>query len=152
MYKNGKWTIGQFIGHISNTPEIPLVYGIVYLLRVLFFKCIFTKSHTFAPILFTRLESVIRQIPTYEIEMEQLGNLQAIWTRLMPRHKDGSDLGPNYLDFELKKVLLPPPPREFCRHILSGRKFQAASFKRCLHSVLRGVSLWQPVSYVTVTN
>ena len=57
------------------------------------------------------------------------------------------------LDFELKKVLLPPiPPREFCRHILSWRKFQAASFKRCLHSVLRGVSLWQPVTYVTVTN
>ena len=55
------------------------------------------------------------------------------------------------LDFELKKVLL-PPPREFCRHILSWRKFQAASFKRCLHSVLRGVSLWQPVTYVTVTN
>ena len=57
----------------------------------------------------------------------------------------------NYIDFELKKVLL-PPPREFCRHILSWRKFQAASFKRCLHSVLRGVSLWQPVTYVTVTN
>ena len=46
----------------------------------------------------------------------------------------------------------PPPPREFCRHILSWRKFQAASFKRCLHSVLRGVSLWQPDTYVTVTN
>ena len=46
----------------------------------------------------------------------------------------------------------PPPPREFRRHILSWRKFQAASFKRCLHSVLRGVSLWQPVTYVTVTN
>ena len=43
----------------------------------------------------------------------------------------------NVIDFELKKVLL-PPPREFCRHILSWRKFQAASFKRCLHSVLRG--------------
>ena len=40
-----------------------------------------------------------------------------------------------------KKVLLPPPPREFCRLILSRRKFQAASFKRCLHSVLRGVCL-----------
>ena len=26
---------------------------------------------------------------------------------------------PKYLDFELKNVLLPPPPREFCRHILS---------------------------------
>ena len=34
-----------------------------------------------------------------------------------------------------------PPPREFCRHILTCREFQAASFKRCLHSVLRGVSL-----------
>ena len=45
-----------------------------------------------------------------------------------------------------------PPPREFCRHILSWSKFQAASFKRCLHSVLWGVSLWQPVTYVTVTN
>ena len=46
----------------------------------------------------------------------------------------------------------PPPPREFRRHILYWREFQAASFKRCLHSVLRGVSLWQPVTYVTVTN
>ena len=35
----------------------------------------------------------------------------------------------------------PPPPREFCRHILSCRKLKAESFKRCLHSVLRGVSL-----------
>ena len=26
---------------------------------------------------------------------------------------------PLIIDFELKKVLLPPPPREFCRHILS---------------------------------
>ena len=34
-----------------------------------------------------------------------------------------------------------PPPREFCRHILSCREWKAASFKRCLHSVLRGVSL-----------
>ena len=34
-----------------------------------------------------------------------------------------------------------PPPREFRRDILSLRKFQAVSFKRCLHSVLRGVSL-----------
>ena len=34
-----------------------------------------------------------------------------------------------------------PPPREFCRHILSCREFKAESFKRCLPSVLRGVSL-----------
>ena len=34
-----------------------------------------------------------------------------------------------------------PPPREFRRHILSGRELKAESFKRCLHSVLRGVSL-----------
>ena len=34
-----------------------------------------------------------------------------------------------------------PPPREFCRHILSCRELNAESFKRCLHSVLRGVSL-----------
>ena len=33
------------------------------------------------------------------------------------------------------------PPREFCRHILSCRELKAESFKRCLHSVLRGVSL-----------
>ena len=36
---------------------------------------------------------------------------------------------------------LVPPTREFCRHILSCRKLKAESFKRCLHSVLRGVSL-----------
>ena len=35
----------------------------------------------------------------------------------------------------------PPPPREFCRHILSCRELKAESFKRCLHSMLRGVSL-----------
>ena len=35
----------------------------------------------------------------------------------------------------------PPPPREFCRHILSCRELKAESFKRCLHSVLWGVSL-----------
>ena len=34
-----------------------------------------------------------------------------------------------------------PPSREFCRHILSCRELEAESFKRCLHSVLRGVSL-----------
>ena len=34
-----------------------------------------------------------------------------------------------------------PPPREFCRHILSCRELKAESFNRCLHSVLRGVSL-----------
>ena len=34
-----------------------------------------------------------------------------------------------------------PPPREFCRHILSCRELKAESFKRCLHSVLWGVSL-----------
>ena len=33
------------------------------------------------------------------------------------------------------------PPREFCGHILSCRELKAKSFKRCLHSVLRGVSL-----------
>ena len=38
-------------------------------------------------------------------------------------------------------LLPPPPPREFCRHILSCRELKAESFKRCLHSVLRGVSL-----------
>ena len=36
---------------------------------------------------------------------------------------------------------LAPPPREFCRHILSCRELKAESFKRCLHSVLRDVSL-----------
>ena len=44
------------------------------------------------------------------------------------------------LDGWLRMGLL-PPPREFCRHILSCRKLKAESFKRCLHSVLRGVSL-----------
>ena len=35
----------------------------------------------------------------------------------------------------------PPPTREFCRYILSGRELQAESFKKCLHSVRWGVSL-----------
>ena len=45
------------------------------------------------------------------------------------------------LDGWLRMGLPPPPPREFCRHILSCRELKAESFKRCLHSVLRGVSL-----------
>ena len=44
------------------------------------------------------------------------------------------------IDGWLRMGLL-PPPREFCRHILSCRELKAESFKRCLHSVLRGVSL-----------
>ena len=48
---------------------------------------------------------------------------------------------------------LPPHPlREFRRHILSCKEFQAASFQRCLQSVRRGVSLWQLVIYVTISN
>ena len=47
---------------------------------------------------------------------------------------------PFVLDGWLRMGLL-PPPREFCRHILSCRELKAESFKRCLHSVLRGVSL-----------
>ena len=41
------------------------------------------------------------------------------------------------------------PTREFRKLILSKREFQATSFNRCLHYVRRGVSLWQPVTYVT---
>ena len=33
------------------------------------------------------------------------------------------------------------PPREFCRQIITCRELKAESFKKCLHSVLRGVSL-----------
>ena len=47
---------------------------------------------------------------------------------------------PTEIDGWLRMGLL-PPPREFCRHILSCRELKAESFKRCLHSVLRGVSL-----------
>ena len=34
-----------------------------------------------------------------------------------------------------------PPPREFCRHIISCRELKAKFFKKCLHSVRWGVSL-----------
>ena len=44
------------------------------------------------------------------------------------------------------------PPGEYCKLMLSKRGFQAASFNRCLHYVRRGVSLWQPVTYVTIYN
>ena len=44
------------------------------------------------------------------------------------------------------------PPGEFCKLILSKRGFQVASINRCLHYVRRGVSLWQPVTYVTILN
>ena len=42
--------------------------------------------------------------------------------------------------------------REFRKLILSKRIFQAATFNICLHYVRRGVSLWQPVIYVTILN
>ena len=45
----------------------------------------------------------------------------------------------HYIDGWLRMGLL--PPREFCRHILSCRELKTKSFKRCLHSVLRGVGL-----------
>ena len=52
-----------------------------------------------------------------------------------------NDIGNIYnIDGWLRMGLL-PPPREFCRHILSCRELKTESFKRCLHSVLRGVSL-----------
>ena len=41
---------------------------------------------------------------------------------------------------------------EISKLILSKRGFQAASFDSCLHYVRRGVSLWQPVTYVTIQN
>ena len=44
------------------------------------------------------------------------------------------------------------PPREFSRHILSCSKLKAESFKKCLHSVRLGVSLSEPVTYVTLSN
>ena len=47
------------------------------------------------------------------------------------------------------------PPREFRKLImliLYKRGFQAASCNRCLHYVCRGVSLIQPVTYVTMLN
>ena len=44
------------------------------------------------------------------------------------------------------------PPGKLCKLILSKRKFQAASFDRCLHYVRRGVSLWKPVTYATILN
>ena len=48
--------------------------------------------------------------------------------------------------------LLPPPPsREFCRHILSCRELKVESFKKCLHSVRWGVSLKEPVTYITLS-
>ena len=34
-----------------------------------------------------------------------------------------------------------PPSRDFCRYILSCRELKAESFRRCLHTVLWGVSL-----------
>ena len=50
----------------------------------------------------------------------------------------------NYLSITIRRMAengFAPPPREFCSHILSCRELKAESFKRCLHSVLLGVSL-----------
>ena len=56
----------------------------------------------------------------------------------------------NNLDKWLKMVWL--HPREFWRQILSLREFQAASNKRCLHSVHLDISLLQHVTYVIILN
>ena len=42
--------------------------------------------------------------------------------------------------------------KEFCRHIPSLSTTQAASNKRCLHSLSWGVSLKQRVTCVTISN
>ena len=42
-----------------------------------------------------------------------------------------------------------PPPGEFGRHTLSSRPITSALNERCLHSVSGGLSVWQPVTYVT---
>ena len=44
------------------------------------------------------------------------------------------------------------PLQEFRKLILSKRGFQATSFNRCLHYGRRGVSISQPVTYVTILN
>ena len=44
------------------------------------------------------------------------------------------------------------PTREFCKLILYKGGFRAASFYRYLYYVRRGVSLSQPVTYVTILN
>ena len=60
-----------------------------------------------------------------------------VFFRLRMYRYDISEL----IDGWLRMGLLPSPPREFCRHILSCKELKAESFKRCLHSTLRGVSL-----------
>ena len=57
-----------------------------------------------------------------------------------------------HLRLMAENVITPPPPREFRKLILSKRRFQAASFYRCLHYGRRGVSISQPVTYVTILN
>ena len=52
------------------------------------------------------------------------------------------------LDWWLRMFLL--HLREFHKLIISKREFQVTYFNRCLHSVRRGVSLWQPVTYVII--
>ena len=61
-----------------------------------------------------------------------------MWS-LMLNHLQLESLLNLIIDGWLRMGLL--PPREFRRHILSCRELKAESFKRCLHSVLRGVSL-----------
>ena len=51
----------------------------------------------------------------------------------------------------MAEIVIATPP-EFRKLILSKRRFPAASFNRCLHYVRRGVSLLQPVTYVTILN
>ena len=43
-------------------------------------------------------------------------------------------------------------PRESRKLMISKRGFQAAFFDRCLHYGRRGVSISQPVTYVTILN
>ena len=72
-------------------------------------------------------------------QIPSMGLLSVWWAILMYLIWQKTDL--SFYRRMAENGFAPPPPWEFCRHILSCRELKAESFKRCLHSVLRGVSL-----------
>ena len=114
-------------------------YGHIYPTRTLLFLTLYQS--------FKSYDGYINALPDFDNELF-LDNY--ILHAKYPRFPINTQLiGP---PFRLMAENVIVPTREFRKLILSKRGFQAASFDRCLHYVRRGVSLWQPVTHVTILN
>ena len=92
-----------------------------------------------------KLRSILKSAPvllapSFDKELKLAIDANDVGAGSVLLQEDDNGADHSVLDGWLRMGLL-PPPREFCRHILSCIELKAESFKRCLHSVLWGVSL-----------